>query len=104
MRARPVDDVMQFMRQYASHGASEQQVARISRLGMRRTERTANVVAFHVGEWNDTAVGEVGGRQGNGLAGEGGRERIHLAASMEGHNHHAGKGVRSGELVDTPPV
>jgi len=27
MGARPVDDVMEFMRQYATHGAAEQQVA-----------------------------------------------------------------------------
>jgi len=93
MRARPVDDVMESMRQYASQGAAEQQVADISRLGMRRTERTAPVVAFHAGEGNDLGVGEVGSRHGNGFAGQRRRERFHLAASVESHNHRAGKGA-----------
>src|SRR5260370_13956105 len=104
MRKRSIDHVMKFMRQYASHGTAEKQVARTSRLGMRRTKRAANLVAFYVGERNDLAVGEVGRRQGNGFAGQRRGERFHLAASMECHNHHAAKGVRRRKLIDTPPV
>ena len=104
MDAGLVDDVMEFMRQYAPQGASQKHVSARTKPGVCRSERAAHPVAFHIGKRNDGAVGYSGISQGDRFRGQGRRHSFHLAAPMEGYHHDAGERIRGGKLVRTPPA
>jgi hypothetical protein len=99
--ARPVDDVMELMRQNASQSTPEKQVA-TSTCGGRK--RTSDAVAFYIGEGDDRTIRDVSVGQGDRVGGKRWGKGLRLTGSVERNDHDTGKRIRRRDFAETPPV
>jgi len=90
---------MEFVPQDASQSTPEQKFTAGSGSGV---QRTADGVAFHLRERDNRTIRDVSEGQG-GRFGESGGQGGQGAGSVELNNHHAGEGIRCGDIFEVPP-